>query len=1384
MSASAREFPFPIFTILKFVKSIIKKFQILLVACATVSSLASSVIEDSKRRFILDDEVLDSSRESCEDGSGMRFSPENAYYADSASVPVRHYRVALPSSEKPSVSVTNNKLIPLGSPLCKSIPVKAQSVTVSDPFLKDNLWVVDVLVPLYVKQGSSVALRKNFRLNVQFASVAASGRNPGARALMFVDNVKSASQFGVSARSVLRREAASEIDGIVSLTEFVVGDKNMATFSEDGKYAVDFKTIRNSLLKVMRQNEMDGIPVEKLCLYGASPDTLPGMAPGVKLRNPNQLFELPIEVVDRNSDGIFNDGDSVYFVAYGNAFWKRIDSDPYEAPRTSMAYFHSYSPYSHYQNFIFGYKESGTGLRFKTLASPKSSAKDIEWLRYVRAEKDELLYDTYYGKGNEWEKTTGKEWFWEWHARKETTVVPASKLSFSTTTDLPGLVDGGKGYVSVSFFPYRTLSSTKGVDQVTSEKFSRKGYYERVKNIHFEMNVNGEVHKKVKGQEIYWYDGVVLPGGNFSMEVSSLKENGNEYELTMLPNDYQYDRFDGYSVAYQWNPAKVSIDSSEWMLPGFATGVIRIPTGNNSKLRLMKFKDMKPVGLLKISDGYAVDSIGVNEDVRYLLFREGNPRKTLSLNGIPMPSKNAVQKLAQISTTTEYLIITPEEFLAPAESLAVFRSSGKVADALVTTVVPVENIYRQYTGGALSPVAIRNYIAYARSVCPDLRFVLLAGAGHYDYRGFNTRMGKNYMPPYEMESSVTEDFFAALDSGEVVRNGSSYDIDLALGRLPVSSVSEFYDYIQKAKDYDEFGTFNHGEWKSTLLLAADDAKNGTERDDIGHTNTQERLATAVDSVTTKNGFRLNMKKVYLLDYEYDAAGQKQEATNDFLNTFNQGALMTIYFGHGSKVAWASEGLFKLSYIPKLSNKKTYTVLNSFSCTVGRFDEGGSKSLTEALVLTPNAGAIAAVGAARETYDGSNFEFAKNFIPRALSENGIYLGEAYMKSKSNLYKNVSTSGDVLYNAEHYVFMGEPVVRMPYANLKISMDSPVDSIKALDKMKLSGSVSGMSSGNIAITLREGRFMKRPAELLNTDDTLKVLYDGSLIYSEVVPVVGGRFETEFVTPKKLNIGDSLAELRAWAYSSNENYVGRYLDTNILISGVSNYADSLNDKTPPTISIQSCYAGVATSFADNQFVKLQTPACLQVVVEDETALDYREQADEGISFEMVGLENPYHPTPFLEQTSRRAVARKSLTSEAYPPGTYVFRVRAMDVLGNSSTKIVNLQITDDLQEGLADVFNVPNPMGKKGTTFYFKNLAVNQEPDSKVTIFIYNQHGRLVKVIKDAKSGVTHWNGRDNYGRLLANGLYHYVVRNEVKFTGSKSQTWTKKQKLLISR
>lgn len=1360
------------------------KSSIIAFLLLAVAPFAMNVVEDSRSRFVADDEVLDASVYGCIDElgkavPGSRFAPENSTLADSSDVPYRIYRVAVPAGAKPKVSVSVKKTIPLGASYCEGAILRFSPVRASAPFMKDGLWMVDVYVPLYERSGSSVRLRKNFRLEVDFA-MTGSGTNPGKRALSRVVNGKGAARFGISQnalRKSLRKAAGDDYSDVQFLARFLVGDRNtdnIASHSADGLYAVDFKTIFNAM-PFLQQDSLNGIPLERLRLYGASADTLSAVVPGAAGIAPTHLFEVPIEIRDHSkrgngpANGIFDDGDTLIFVGYGSSVWKLADK----------GYYHSVSPYSFYQYFQLGRSSSGEGMRLsKTLPAYKGSAKDVTLMRYLRAEKDLLLRDTYYGKSVDWEGATGKEWFWHWHSRLDST----SNVSVSVpqVLNLPGRVDGGKNLLQVSFFPHRSVwasAAEREKDQVPNVSLSTQSLYERMKEIRYSFAVNGKSYSDA--------DMSLVAYATMQVENVPLKDSGNEYLLTMLPNKRQFDRFDGYTVAYQWNPV---VDSAEWYLPGKVSGLIRLPVPNG--VSLLKFRDMQPVGILASEGGYAIDSVSASEDVRYLAYRNGVYRTSISVEGLPERAAGLLEDIARINSKTEYLIISAADFVEGAIALGKFRSEGKAVASYATTVVNVEDIYRRYTGGAASPVAIRNYIAYAYSVCPDLKYVLLLGSGHYDYRGIIGKLGKNYMPPFELEDNVTEDFFAVLDSGEMVRTGF-YDLDLAVGRLPVSTPAELSAYLDKAKDYDMLERFDHSEWRNTYLLTADDAKNGTGVDRTGHTALQEHLSRSMDSLAKSLNYHLNLKKVYLLDYEEDAAGQKKPAAEDLLNVLNQGALITTYFGHGSKTDWASEGLLKPSYLSRVSNTGRYTILNSFSCIVGRFDEGVNRSLSEEFLIAQSKGSIASIGAARETFATNNEHFGRNFLFNLLSIDAATLGEAFMRAKNTDARPMTSFNNSIeyrqrYNNEHYVLIGEPVIQMLHNGFKVSLDQKIDTLKALDKVKISGTVSGMDNGVIEISMRESRKTKKLSlgDPEQPEDSIDVLYDGTLVYSEKVPVVGGRYETDFVTPRKISFGDTAVEFTAWAYSNSERAIGRYRVGGITISGFSAYADSIQDTVPPTITIQNCFTkGSENSYADGQTVRLQSPACLQVIIEDSTAIDFREYADEGVSFEVEGVENPYHPYPYLEQSSKRAVVRKSFVAEKYPEGTYTFRVHALDVLGNSSIKTINLEISEDMKAGLADVFNVPNPVGKKGTTFYFKNLALGRE--STVNIFIYNQHGRLVKVIKDAVSGVTHWDGRDNFGRPLANGLYHYVVRSEVPASGNfKAKTWTKKQKLLISR
>lgn len=1314
------------------------------------------------------------------DGGGSRLLPENASYREGSGTPYRIYRVALPSNAKPSVSVADVSTRRL-SDWCAADTLKNGSVEISSPKLYDGVWVTDISVPLIRVSGGSVTVREKFRLTVSFAGKA-SNQRPGKRLLSSVVNPKGASSFGVSSRTARAlRKLAGDVSNVNWLARILVGDKDNGGTAEDGLYAVTYRDVLSLCREAARSSDCEGIPVDQLRLFGAPQDTLPDVIGSSAEILPNRLFEIPIEVRDHGprssaADGTFNEGDTIFFAGYGTSMWKRIDLEDKNVSGSGMEYYYSTSPYSFYQYFQLGWSSSGKGLRISNVTSP-TSGKEIEILRYVRTERDALLRDTYFGNGGGWEESTGKEWFWFWNSPDDTLSISSSSLFSSRNSTLPHMTSGAK-YLSVSYVPHRstaTSTMSDGTQQTANSTLSNQNYATRMADHSFLFTVNG--------QDFSEY-GRLLPGGNFEIVDVPLKPSGNTYALKMLPNGKYFDRFDGFTIAYAWNPA-IENDTAEWILPGKQSGRIKFSVTLASDAKILKFENFEPVGFLATKDGYAYDSLSADIDTRYLLYRESSFRKPASLEAVPVHIDGVLENIARISSKTEYLIIAPEAFMTPAVELAKFRSEGKAVATFKTTVVLVEDIYRAYTGGAADPVAIRNYLAYARSVSPDLRYALLAGNGHFDYRGIQSDYKTNWLPPFEKEDAVSEDFFAVLDSGERVLRGSSYDLDLNVGRLPLGSVADFNAYNAKVEEYERTSSADRSSWRNSLIMSADDAWTGTSADYIDHTGTAENIARLLLSESEAKDFHIDVRKIYLLDYKSDASGQKPEAATDLINRINQGALFTIYFGHGSISDWAFEGLMKPSYIASLSNKSLYTILGSFSCTVGRFDKGNETSLSEQFLQASGKGAIASIGATRETYSSLSQVFAKSLLVNAVIE-GNTLGEAYRQAKA---ASNSTSFSQRYNNERYVLLGEPVISMPSGGLSVDLEQKIDTIRALDSMKLSGTVSGISDGKVQVSIFEQSYEKNLSREPALDEEIAVLYDGSQIFSEEAEVKNGKFELSFITPRKISFGDTAAEIRLWAYGSSTPEIGRTVKSKIAISGTSAYADSIiaSDSLPPTIEIQSCLSPASgTSFSEGETVTLASPACLQVTVSDSTAIDFREQADEGISFEVVGTEasaDPFHPWPYLEQSSKRAVARMTFGESKYPAGLYTFKVRATDIIGNSALKTVKVNITDGLSEGLADVFTAPNPMKRKGTTFYFKNLAVGRTSD--VTIFIYNQNGRLVQRITNAESGKTTWDGRDFYGRKLANGLYHYIVVSKVRAEdGAKAKTFRKKQKLVISR
>lgn len=127
---------------------------------------------------------------------------------------------------------------------------------------------------------------------------------------------------------------------------------------------------------------------------------------------------------------------------------------------------------------------------------------------------------------------------------------------------------------------------------------------------------------------------------------------------------------------------------------------------------------------------------------------------------------------------------------------------------------------------------------------------------------------------------------------------------------------------------------------------------------------------------------------------------------------------------------------------------------------------------------------------------------------------------------------------------------------------------------------------------------------------------------------------------------------------------------------------------------------------------------------------------------------------------------------------GTYTLRVQGFDRNGNASGKVayeINFEVVNEAS--LTNVLNYPNPFS---TSTRFVYTLTGTEVPERFDIQIFTISGRLVKVIDLAGMGDVHigynisdftWDGRDEFGDMLANGVYVYKViarlnGEEIKF------------------
>ncbi|MCG1036541.1 type IX secretion system sortase PorU [Polaribacter sargassicola] len=718
-----------------------------------------------------------------------------------------------------------------------------------------------------------------------------------------------------------------------------------------------------------------------------------------------------------------------------------------------------------------------------------------------------------------------------------------------------------------------------------------------------------------------------------------------------------------------------------------------------------------------------------------------------------------------------YIIITNSDLSTEAQRLADYHQENS---NLSTKVVLLDEIYNEFASGSKDITGIRDFIKYIyntnSSEDTKLKYVCFFGDSSYDYK--DRVSGNNNIVPVKLSENsfnlanswVTDDFFVMLDDNEGTMY-SSHTIDVASGRIPVSTITEAKNMVDKI--LTSYGENAHGDWRNTITLLADDI------DLTGEEILQEGVESIADEIkVTKPIFNIN--KIYVDSYvqENSSGGERYPEVNEAItNAIEKGTLIFDYFGHGGEDGFASERILEKTQVQSFNNLNTLPLLITVTCDFSRFDNPNRITAGELTFLNTNGGSASMITTTREVYISVGQNFNEQLIRVLLQFNGedLSIAESLVKTK-NEFSNTQ---------KFFIFyFGDPAKKLaiPQPNVRItemnnkSISQPLDTLKALSKISFKGEVTDNSNAllpNFNGTLFTTVFDKSlDKETLDNDGFgIKMSFDvqDSKIFRGKSTVTNGEFEFDFVVPKDIKIAYGKGKLSFYASNTLIDKAGYNVD--VVVGGINENAPE--DTTAPEISLymndESFIDGGNTNTSPNLIAVLSDDNGINTSI---TAVDH----------DIVGVldgdtTNPIILNDFYETElgdyTKGKVTYKLRDLEV---GPHTLEIKAWDTYNNSSTRTLNFVVVSDAVLNLENVLNYPNPFVNY-TEFWFNHNKPNENLEVQVQIFTVS--GKLVKTINQNVTTTGNlarsisWNGLDDFGNKIGKGVYVYKLR--VKATTS---------------
>lgn len=1016
---------------------------------------------------------------------------------------------------------------------------------------------------------------------------------------------------------------------------------------------------------------------------------------------PVDLIEIPI-YVSGEDDGAFDTDDYIVFYGRGPVTWKNVNG----------IYEKMTNPYSDC-SYVFLTVDLGKGKRIEDAATITESPEFVvnSFLDY------QIVEDDLYNLNN-----MGSTWYGD----KFDAV-----LSRSYTFNFPNLIKDKKC----------NLCSEVAMRNYSRSVFTFKANNKEICN----LATNGEV-----GQYVY---------ANVR-KADNVKFNSDKDRINI---DLSYSRNTSTSVAWldyisinAWRELKLTDNMMSFRNPDcfnrYKVYGYEI-SGVDKSLQVWDVTvptDPKRVKLQYSSDKASFVTMG-SEQNEFIAFN-GKYYKTATFVST-VSNQNLHSKY-----NFDYLIITHPDFYS--QSLRLKEIHSRIDDLKIEIVTP-QQVYNEFSCGALDVSAIRDYIKmiYEKSN-KRLRYVLLFGDASYDFKNEQVC----FIPSYESELSctsecvVTDDYFVCVDDHEGDMMGNKSTIDIAIGRMPVTTKEDATAMIDKIEQYISMTDESAGQWRKNITFIADD-------DDTYYMSHAEQLESVIRS---NGGEDVDIDKIYLDAYPQVATsgGQRSPECNAAItNRVELGTSIINYIGHAGEVGWAAERILTNEDIFSWRNSPKLHLMITASCEFSRYDDHTRTSAGEYVFLNHNGGAIAMMTTSRVTYASNSIVLMKYLYEHLFDVDGgkyITMGDIYVHAKQ--------VGDK--NSRAYVYFGDPALRLNYPENTIEITSindhdinVLDTLKALQNVKITGVVNDMFgnhledfNGVLHINVYDKDVTYNTYG--NEDVAFTFKLRNSVIYTGKAEVENGTFATEFILPKDINYSYGKGLISLYANSDSIDASGSF--SNVVVGGLND--DAVMDETGPEIMLY---------IDDERFVDAsmtnENPLLL-AYIKDENGVN---TSGAGIGHDITAtLSGATNKVYVLNQFYNAPLSKDEFGKLSYKfyglnEGEHTLTFRAWDIYNNSSSKTIRFDVVKGNIINIENITNYPNPMDDN-TNFTFEHNQKDNEIE--VVIKIYDVMGQLVKTITEHRYGTTarinpiRWDGRSDGGVSLGAGVYVYniTVRN----------------------